>query len=271
MSNEINTSESNELMDAFSKREKSKLEKAINKLSSIDFNDISIEAKEKIIELLRENTLPAERFFANYRCAIMEVETKFKVLDEEFSLIYDGNPIEAIKSRIKSNESILRKIIRRGLPFDLDALEENLDDIAGVRVICSFVDDIYKLADCFMRQDDVTLIKMKDYIKNPKPSGYRSLHLIVAVPIFLENEKKSVKVEVQLRTIAMFDSLFLFIYVHLSVTFEHTFIFHKKIAPETLDELSRELSECATESAELDFRMQNVKNTFLGKNVPKRA
>ena len=133
----------------------------------------------------------------------MEVETKFKVLNEEFSLMYDGNPIETIKSRIKSNESILRKVIRRELPFDLDALEENLDDIAGVRVICSFVDDIYKLADCFMRQDDITLIKMKDYIKNPKPSGYRSLHLIVAVPIFLENEKKSVKVEVQLRTIAM--------------------------------------------------------------------
>lgn len=261
MNNEFDTNEGNELMDVFSKKEKSKIEKAINKLSNIDFNDISIEAKEKIIELLRENTLPAERFFANYRCAIMEVETKFKVLNEEFSLMYDGNPIETIKSRIKSNESILRKVIRRELPFDLDALEENLDDIAGVRVICSFVDDIYKLADCFMRQDDITLIKMKDYIKNPKPSGYRSLHLIVAVPIFLENEKKSVKVEVQLRTIAM----------DFWASLEHKLRYNKKIAPEMLAELSRELSECATESAELDFRMQNVKNTFLGKSLPRRA
>ena len=185
----------------------------------------------------------------------MEIETKFKVLNEEFSLIYDGNPIENIKSRIKSNESILRKIIRRDLPFDLETLEESLDDIAGVRVICSFVDDIYKLADCFLRQDDITLIKMKDYIKNPKPSGYRSLHLIVAVPIFLESEKKLVKVEVQLRTIAM----------DFWASLEHKLRYNKKIAPEMLDELSRELSECATESAELDFRMQNVKNTFLGK------
>ena len=92
----------------------------------------------------------------------MEVETKFKVLNEEFSLIYDGNPIESIKSRIKSNESILKKIIRKDLPLDLESIEENLEDIAGVRVICSFIDDIYKLADCFLRQDDVTLIKMKD-------------------------------------------------------------------------------------------------------------
>ena len=252
MNNEFDTNEGNELMDVFSKEDKSRIEKAINKLSNFDFNDISIEAKEKIIELLRENTLPAERFFANYRCAIMEVETKFKVLNEEFSLMYDGNPIETIKSRIKSNESILRKVI---------SLEENLDDIAGVRVICSFVDDIYKLADCFMRQDDITLIKMKDYIKNPKPSGYRSLHLIVAVPIFLENEKKSVKVEVQLRTIAM----------DFWASLEHKLRYNKKIAPEMLDALSRELSECATESAELDFRMQNVKNTFLGKSLPSRA
>lgn len=122
MNNEFDTNEGNELMDVFSKEDKSRIEKAINKLSNFDFNDISIEAKEKIIELLRENTLPAERFFANYRCAIMEVETKFKVLNEEFSLMYDGNPIETIKSRIKSNESILRKVIRRELPFDLDAL-----------------------------------------------------------------------------------------------------------------------------------------------------
>ncbi len=255
MYNDFELAENSELMSVFNNNEKIKIAKAINGISTLDFSDISKETKEKIIELFKENTLPVERLFANYRCAIMEIETKFKVLNEEFSLIYDGNPIENIKSRIKSNESILRKIIRRDLPFDLETLEESLDDIAGVRVICSFVDDIYKLADCFLRQDDITLIKMKDYIKNPKPSGYRSLHLIVAVPIFLESEKKLVKVEVQLRTIAM----------DFWASLEHKLRYNKKIAPEMLDELSRELSECATESAELDFRMQNVKNTFLGK------
>lgn len=255
MINDFDSAENSEIMNVFSNNEKIKIAKAINGISTLDFSDISKETKEKIIELFKENTLPVERLFANYRCAIMEIETKFKVLNEEFSLIYDGNPIENIKSRIKSNESILRKIIRRDLPFDLETLEESLDDIAGVRVICSFVDDIYKLADCFLRQDDITLIKMKDYIKNPKPSGYRSLHLIVAVPIFLESEKKLVKVEVQLRTIAM----------DFWASLEHKLRYNKKIAPEMLDELSRELSECATESAELDFRMQNVKNTFLGK------
>lgn len=256
MNNDFEIVENNEIMNVFNHNDKAKIAQAINGLSALDFSDISAETKEMIIELFKENTLPIARLFANYRCAIMEVETKFKVLNEEFSLIYDGNPIESIKSRIKSNESILRKIIRKDLPFDLESLEENLDDIAGVRVICSFVDDIYKLADCFLRQDDVTLIKMKDYIKNPKPSGYRSLHLIVAVPIFLENEKKLVKVEVQLRTIAM----------DFWASLEHKLRYNKKIAPEMLDELSRELSECATESAELDFRMQNVKNTFLGKD-----
>ena len=255
MYNDFELAENNELMSVFNNNEKEKIAKAITDLSTLDLNNISNETKEKIIELFKENTLPVERLFANYRCAIMEVETKFKVLNEEFSLIYDGNPIESIKSRIKSNESILKKIIRKNLPLDLDAIEENLEDIAGVRVICSFIDDIYKLADCFLRQDDVTLIKMKDYIKNPKPSGYRSLHLIVAVPIFLENEKKLVKVEVQFRTIAM----------DFWASLEHKLRYNKKIAPEMMDELSRELSECATESAELDFRMQNVKNTFLGK------
>ena len=256
MYNEFESAENNAVMNVFNNNEKETIVKAINGLSTLDFGNISSETKEKIIELFKENTLPVERLFANYRCAIMEVETKFKVLNEEFSLIYDGNPIESIKSRIKSNESILKKIIRKDLPFDLEAIEENLEDIAGVRVICSFIDDIYKLADCFLRQDDVTLIKMKDYIKNPKPSGYRSLHLIVAVPIFLENEKKLVKVEVQFRTIAM----------DFWASLEHKLRYNKRIVPEMMEELSRELNECATESAELDFRMQNVKNTFLGKN-----
>ena len=125
-----------------------------------------------------------------YECAIMEVETKFRVLNHELSLEYDNNPIESIKTRVKSYDSILKKIRRKNIPLNLRAIEDNLKDIAGVRVICSFPDDIYKLAESFLKQDDITLIERKDYIKNPKPSGYRSLHLIVQVPIFLQNEKK---------------------------------------------------------------------------------
>ena len=138
-----------------------------------------------------------------YQCAVMEVETKFKVLNQEYSLQYDKNPIEGIKTRIKSYDSLLKKIRRKDIPLTLTAIEENIQDIAGVRVICSFPDDIYELAESFLKQDDITLIEKKDYIKNPKPSGYRSLHLIVKVPIFLQNTKKLVTVEVQLRTIAM--------------------------------------------------------------------
>ena len=122
MFNDLEIAENNELMNVFNNHEKEKIAKAINGLSTLDLSNIPNETKEKIIELFKENTLPVERLFANYRCAIMEVETKFKVLNEEFSLIYDGNPIESIKSRIKSNESILKKIIRKDLPLDLESI-----------------------------------------------------------------------------------------------------------------------------------------------------
>ena len=142
---------------------------------------------------MQQNKKPFDLLMSYYECAIMEVETKFRVLNHELSLEYDNNPIESIKTRVKSYDSILKKIRRKNIPLNLRAIEDNLKDIAGVRVICSFPDDIYKLAESFLKQDDITLIERKDYIKNPKPSGYRSLHLIVQVPIFLQNEKKMVK------------------------------------------------------------------------------
>ena len=135
----------------------------------------------------------------------------------------------------------------------MESIEENIHDIAGVRVICSFVDDIYRLANCLLQQDDITLISKKDYIKNPKPSGYRSLHLIISVPIFLENEKKNVKVEVQLRTIAM----------DFWASLEHKLKYKKNLPPEKIDMLSNELVDCANISASLDQRMQNVRNIIL--------
>ncbi len=194
----------------------------------INFNE------EMFLDIIQESIAPAEEFFAAYACAIMEIETKFKVLNEMFSLKYDGNPIESITSRVKGYDSIIH-------------------DIAGVRVICSFVDDIYRLANCLLQQDDITLISKKDYIKNPKPSGYRSLHLIISVPIYLENEKKNVKVEVQLRTIAM----------DFWASLEHKLKYKKNLPEEKKDMLSQELIDCANASAELDQRMQNVRNIIL--------
>lgn len=209
--------------------------------------------EEQILDLVQEQILPVEQFFANYSCAIMRVETKFKVLNEQFSLIYDGNPIESIKTRVKDYDSIIRKVIRKKIPRTLDAIEEHINDIAGVRVICSFQDDIYRLANCLLQQDDVTLISRKDYIEHPKPSGYRSLHLIISVPIFLENEKRNVKVEVQLRTIAM----------DFWASLEHKLKYKKDLPPQTLEALSQELIDCANASAALDARMQAVRNSLL--------
>ena len=149
---------------------------------------------DEFLNFMQQNKKPFDLLMSYYECAIMEIETKFRVLNHELSLEYDNNPIESIKTRVKSYDSILKKIRRKNIPLNLQAIEENLKDIAGVRVICSFPDDIYKLAESFLKQDDITLIERKDYIKNPKPSGYRSLHLIVQVPIFLQNEKKMVNV-----------------------------------------------------------------------------
>ena len=135
---------------------------------SINFNE------EMFLNIIQESIAPAEEFFAEYACAIMEVETKFKVLNEMFSLKYDGNPIESITSRVKGYDSIIRKVIKKNIPRNLASIEENIHDIAGVRVICSFVDDIYRLANCLLQQDDVTLISQKDYIKNVQPfCGHR--------------------------------------------------------------------------------------------------
>ena len=155
------------------------------------------------IEVITDSFNEIKELMTFYKCAIMEVETKFKVLNERFKLSIDRNPIDSIHTRLKSLDSIAGKLKRKGLRMTPNTIEQNLSDVAGVRVICSFVDDIYMLADCLVSQDDITLVRVKDYIKNPKDNGYRSLHLIIEVPIFLDTEKRNMKVEVQLRTIAM--------------------------------------------------------------------
>ena len=141
---------------------------------------------DEFLNMIQKNKKPMDLLMSYYQCAIMEIETKFRVLNQEYSLEYDRNPIEGIKTRVKSYESILKKIRKKNIPINLESIEENIRDIAGIRVICSFPEDIYEIAESFLRQDDIILIEKKDYIKEPKPSGYRSLHLIVQVPIFLQ-------------------------------------------------------------------------------------
>ena len=205
---------------------------------------------DAFLDFVEENTKPIDRMFAYYQCAIMEVETKFKVLDESLSVDLERNPIESIKTRVKSVDSLLRKMRRKNIPLTLDAIEENIKDVAGVRVICSFPDDIYELADAFLAQDDITLIEKKDYIKEPKPSGYRSLHLIVEVPIFLKDEKKNMKVEVQFRTIAM----------DFWASLEHKLHYKHDLPEERAKVLADELRNCAEQIEMLDLRMQAVRN-----------
>ena len=199
------------------------------------------------MELALQKTYEFARLMSYYRCAMMEIETKFNVLNEEFSLRFDRQPISAIKTRLKNPLSIHRKLLTKGLPLSVESMEAELNDIAGIRVVCSFEDDVYKLAEALLKQDDITLIQRKDYISHPKPNGYRSLHLIVAVPIFLEHEKRIMRAEVQLRTIAM-DSW---------ASLEHQLRYKKDI--DFTPEMCEDLKRCAELSAELDARMDRLR------------
>ena len=158
----------------------------------------NIKLVDAFTDFVEESTLPYRQMMTYYNCALMEVETKFKVLNEQFSLFYDRNPIESIHTRIKSQSSILRKLQKKNLSLTISNIENNLFDIAGVRVVCSFTEDIYSLANSFLSQDDVRLIEKKDYIENPKENGYRSLHLIVEIPIFYPMRKNGSKLKYNL-------------------------------------------------------------------------
>ncbi len=213
-------------------------------------NRVDVEQMEKI-------SADFQDMMMRYECAIMEVETKIKVLNEEFSLRLKRNPIESIKTRIKSPESIYEKMERKGYEMTTEAMEKNLNDIAGIRVICSFPEDIYNVAKLITEQDDIVVLEIKDYIAEPKPNGYRSLHLIVAVPIFLANEKKNMKVEVQFRTIAM----------DFWASLEHKVKYKKDI--ENPEEIAAELKACADIINDVDCRMQEIehKTSFLDPNA----
>jgi len=199
-------------------------------------------------EGLIEQASEFKELMMQYRCALMEVETKLNVLNAEFTMKNNRNPFESIKSRIKTPRSILEKLQRKGYEISVKGIEENLADVAGIRVICSFPDDIYATAKMLTDQDDIRVLEVKDYIINPKPNGYRSLHLILEVPIFLSNEKKNMKVEVQFRTIAM----------DFWASLEHKLKYKKNI--ENAEEISKELQRCAEASSQLDLRMQALRD-----------
>lgn len=198
-------------------------------------------------EKLRESE-PFNRLMMEYRSAIMEVETRLKVLNEEFSQVYNRNPFESIKSRLKSPTSIYEKMAHKGYSVTVENIRKHLTDVAGLRVICSFPDDIYRLADLLIKQDDFILLRKKDYIRNPKDNGYRSLHLILDVPIFLSNEKKYVKTEVQFRTIAM----------DFWASLEHKLKYKKDV--EDTEEIVGQLRACADSIEILDYQMQDIRN-----------
>ena len=206
---------------------------------------------DEFMDKVQDNFAPIESLMAYYRCAIMEVETKFNVLNEQFSLQYDRNPIESIKARVKSFDSILKKVKRKQIPFSLESIEENINDIAGVRVICSFQEDIYMLADCLLQQDDVRLIERKDYIKNPKPNGYKSYHLVVTIPIYLSEGPIETKVEIQIRTIAM----------DFWASLEHKIYY--KFEGHAPDYLEEELKACADMVDMLDAKMFSLNEAIM--------
>lgn len=218
--------------------------------------------KELMEELLQANPGDAidilhefDVLMMRYESAIREVRTKLEILNDELQLLSQRSPISSISSRRKKTFSILEKLKRQGDPISLDSIQANLNDVAGIRVICSFVDDIYKVAKMLVDQDDITLIRVKDYIQNPKPNGYRSYHMIVEVPVFFSNEKRNMRVEVQIRTVAM----------DFWASLEHQMKYKKDIGE--ADEIMRELKECADTIAGTDMKMLKLREKIrLGKH-----
>ncbi|MCI7288673.1 MAG: GTP pyrophosphokinase family protein [Blautia sp.] len=195
----------------------------------------------------------AEKFYnlmMMYRCAIREVQTKLEVLDDEFSVEYNRNPISFIKTRIKKPVSIYNKLQKLGYDFTIENIQQ-LNDVAGVRIVCAFIDDIYTIADLITQQDDIKVIKIKDYIKNPKPNGYRSYHMIVEIPVFFAKGKTPMRVELQIRTNGM----------DFWATLEHQLRYKKGIEEMPgFEEISKELMHSAQVIIEADNEMQEIKN-----------
>ena len=220
-------------------------------------NDMAGAASE--YELLMNNDLEVsiQEFLDQmmiYRSGIREIRTKLEVLDDEFQTKYSYNPIHHIESRLKSIKSIMDKVKEKGLEITIDNIRKNVTDIAGIRVICNYLDDIYRIEDLLLAQNDVKLLRRRDYIKTPKPSGYQSLHLIVEVPIFLSDGPFPIPVEIQIRTIAM----------DFWASLEHKLKY--KTDNEVAEDLRYLLKICAKAIQELDTEMQNINNAIADRN-----
>lgn len=226
------------------------------KQSLVEINNLAKEemSPEIKMKIIKEIAKPYTALLTYYDCAIDEIVTKLNILNKEYSLNSEQNPIDSIKSRVKSIDSIVEKAYRKNIPFTIEAIEENIRDIAGVRVICNFPEDVYKIRDGLLNQDDVTLIEEKDYIKKPKQNGYRSLHLIIETPIYLSNGKKNMIVEVQIRTIAQ----------NFWAALEHQLRYKKNI--DEKKSISLALKLLAEESANIDTRMELLKKRIYKDN-----
>ncbi len=201
---------------------------------------------------VRENAKEFIALSQVYGAAIKEITTKLEILDEEFHIKYDHNPIHHIESRLKSAQSIYAKIKKKNLPLEIETVKNRIYDVAGVRVICNYVEDIYRVAELLIKQSDVTLIRVKDYVKNPKPNGYRSLHIVVKVPIFLAESVEYTPVEIQIRTIAM----------DFWASLEHRL---KYKSDETVSkDLAARLKICAEQITSLDKEMQSIYKEISG-------
>lgn len=212
-----------------------------------------VEGEEVPVELL-DRLFQFEELMVKYRCAIREITTKLEILNDELSASRKQNPIESIQSRIKRPYSIAEKLTRKGHPVTVESVFRNLNDVAGVRVICPFIDDIYAVEKMLIGQDDVRLISRKDYIRSPKEGGYRSLHLVVEIPVFFSMRKENIRVEIQIRTVAM----------DFWASLEHQIRYKNNDLPQ-VQKLADELKECADIIAQTDVRMQELRRRIVSR------
>ena len=231
----------------------------INPNSELHQSIVNVPDMVHVPEMWVDQARQFQQAMMRYTCAIREVKTKLEVLNDELSVKNQRNPIEMIKSRVKKPKSIVEKLQRRGFEISLESMEKNLDDVAGIRIICSFLDDIYEVADMLIRQDDVKVIAVKDYIQNPKPNGYRSYHMIIEIPVFFSDSKKPIRVEVQIRTIAM----------DFWASLDHQLKYKKSFIDDN-GEISEELKQCAEVIAGTDVKMLEIRKKIEAQGVTVR-
>ena len=231
----------------------------INPNSELHQSIVNVPDMVQVPEMWVDQARQFQQAMMRYTCAIREVKTKLEVLNDELSVKNQRNPIEMIKSRVKKPKSIVEKLQCRGFEVSLESMEKNLDDVAGIRIICSFLDDIYEVADMLIRQDDVKVIAVKDYIQNPKPNGYRSYHMIIEIPVFFSDSKKPIRVEVQIRTIAM----------DFWASLDHQLKYKKSFIDDN-GEISEELKQCAEVIAGTDMKMLEIRKKIEAQGVTVR-